>query len=91
MSTTAGFLFENVEHVDGDRRVAGKHGGERFRGVDHDAESEVHALRPREERRVWCRKVESGVEIGDSGAECRVSLAKRYRQKVCRSCHDFHG
>ncbi len=60
-----GIPFENVERVDGDRRVAGsereerresvkevKHSGERFRGEDHDAESEVHALRPREERRV---------------------------------------
>ncbi len=52
----------------------------RFSGEGHDAEGEVHTLRASKERRVWCRKIEGGMEIGNSGAESRVSLAKRYRQ-----------
>ncbi len=82
VGATAGFPFEHVEGVEGDRGGRGCERGERREAVQeikrscegleggvHDAKSEVHALRACEKRKVWCRKVEGGVEIGNSGAK----------------------
>ncbi len=93
VGTTARFPFEHVERIEGNGRGLDcereecreavkevKRSRKRLRGEIHDTETEVHALRACEKRRVWCRKVEGGVEIGNSGAESWMSLSKRYRQ-----------